>query len=1380
MQLRNCIAGLLALTACSPTETQNPISEAGSDQIVARDATVSLDGSASMDADGEVTTWVWTLLSAPIYSRAELSVDEENPALADFVADRDGVYTVSLQVMDNDGLKSIPDVIRITAQRPNERPIANISISGSAGVGETLVFDGTASTDPEESPLSYGFELVLAPKDSVSTLQESGGAFASLQPDVEGFYVVGLTVNDGLSDSIRTDVFIDLLNNSNEPPISVCGPPIIVDVGSPGVLDGSASLDPEGESLTYSWRLSAKPFGSAASIDNADQVLAQLNTDITGTYRGELTVNDGLFDSEPCEQEVVAEDAVVNQAPIADAGGIQSGKPGDVIVLDGSGSYDPDGDPLTITWALAALPAASTLTNADIANSNALNPTIVPDVEGRYTLRLNISDGALSSSDTADILIADNDAPVANAGADTTLALNDTATLDGSASSDPDGDPLSFLWSFLSVPNGSAITDVDISDPFSDTPSFTPDIAGQYSIRLSVTDGFSSSNDVVVVTANGSSSNNAPNADAGTDQQVSLGDVVQLDGSNSSDPDGDPLVYAWSFVTIPAGSALTDTNITGVFSDTASFTPDVAGIYVLGLGVFDGTDYGTDTVIIQVGSTTGNNAPIADAGADQTAQLGASITLDASGSSDADGDPLSYLWVFDQLPSGSTLTDIDIAQSGGAGARFTPDVAGVYTLLVGVSDGSDYDTDTVDITISTSSGNTAPTADAGVDQTLNLGDTANLDASASSDADGDPLTYAWVFDTKPSGSTLIDADISQSGIATASFTPDVAGVFTLRVAVSDGSDSDSDTLNITVNTTSTNTKPIADAGSNQTLTLGDTVNLDGSASSDADGDPLTYLWTLSSLPSSSQLNNADIANSSDVTASFVPDVQGVYSVRLRVGDGTEYATDALSLVVVGTNSPPTADAGANQSVNLGDTVNLDGTATTDPDGDPLTYQWLFASIPSTSTLTDADISSSTSTTPSFTPDAAGPYTIRLRVTDGIYPANDYVGVVVVGTNTAPTADAGGDLSASTGTLVTLDGSGSSDPEGDSLDFAWSLVAPAGSSAVLSDSTAERPSFIADVNGSYVAYLVVDDGSLYSSDVATVTASSTSANNRPSANAGVNQAQTLGSNIALDGSASSDPDGDPLSYQWTFARLPSTSALTDADINSSTSASANFTADVEGVYRIRLEVDDGQYSATDTTRVTVYASSSANAPPVADAGDALIVTLAANAQPDGSASFDPDGDPLVYDWSFSSLPTGSALTDADIQDYDTDSPTFTPDVSGIYILVLVVDDGLDTGFDNVVIRVLSGNTAPVADAGQSQSVSTGDTVSIDASNSSDADGDTLTYTWILTAPNGSTTSLASSTSASTTFRADISGEYELLLVVSDGQESDFDFLTVVAQ
>lgn len=130
-----------------------------------------------------------------------------------------------------------------------------------------------------------------------------------------------------------------------------------------------------------------------------------------------------------------------------------------------------------------------------------------------------------------------NAVPVANAGPDQTVRVMDTVYLDGSKSSDADRSVLQFEWQFESMPQGSK---AELKDSQSVFPSFVVDIPGSYVLRLGVTDGcFKSLPDRVTITTE----NSKPVANAGPDKTAALGSMVQLDGSKSSDVDGDALTY---------------------------------------------------------------------------------------------------------------------------------------------------------------------------------------------------------------------------------------------------------------------------------------------------------------------------------------------------------------------------------------------------------------------------------------------------------------------------------------------------------------------------------------------------------------------------------------------------------------------------------------------------------------------------------------------------------------------------------------------------------------------------------------------------------------------------------------------------------------------
>jgi chitinase len=145
----------------------------------------------------------------------------------------------------------------------------------------------------------------------------------------------------------------------------------------------------------------------------------------------------------------------------------------------------------------------------------------------------------------------ENSAPVANAGPAQTVFTQALVNLDGGGSTDGDGDALTFSWEFDSRPAGSGAT---LSGAASANPTFTPDVPGNYVIRLTVADAFpgSTGTDSVTVTAGVP----PPLANAGPDQGVSFSGpsvTVQLNGDASSDPSSLPLTYAWEILSfVPA------------------------------------------------------------------------------------------------------------------------------------------------------------------------------------------------------------------------------------------------------------------------------------------------------------------------------------------------------------------------------------------------------------------------------------------------------------------------------------------------------------------------------------------------------------------------------------------------------------------------------------------------------------------------------------------------------------------------------------------------------------------------------------------------------------------------------------------------------------
>jgi hypothetical protein len=537
-----------------------------------------------------------------------------------------------------------------------------------------------------------------------------------------------------------------------------------------------------------------------------------------------------------------------------------------------------------------------------------------------------------------------------------------------------------------------------------------------------------------------------------------------------------------SYVTYRAELQNTGTARTAVTASASSSTPAVQVVPGQGTIHFspvpaNGRVLSSDTFTILVDRTIPFDfavlqwnflGPVANAGPNQTARVGETVALNGSACTNPSGyGTLVYLWSFRSRPPGTTAV---LSNAYSVNPSFVVDVPGNYIIALTVSNGAGSDTALV--TVSTS--NSPPVANAGPNQTVHPGATVALNGSKSTDADGDPLTYAWTLITRPAGSV---AALTGSNTVAPIFVADKAGTYVAQLIVNDGR---SPSAPSTVTITTQNTPPVANPGSNAVATVNSLVQLNGSGSTDVDGDSLTYKWSINSAPTGS---TAALSNTTIVNPTFTPDRTGTYVIQLIVNDGKVDSAPATVSITTNPVTAPTAIAGQNQTVAHRATVTLHGSGT-DPQSLPLTFAWSLTTKPAGST---ASLSSATVANPSFVADLPGAYIAQLIVSNGVLSSPPAT-VTITTTNTPPVANAGFNQGVAVSALVTLNGSGSSDADLDPLTCSWSMISkPVGSTAALSGPLTNAPTFIADLAGTYVIQLIVNDGYV-NSEPATVTIS----------------------------------------------------------------------------------------------------------------------------------------------------------------------------------------------------------------------------------------------------------------------------------------------------
>lgn len=940
---------------------QLPTVTASNDEIITLPNSSTTLSAVASDPDGTITNYLWINLSGP--AAPTLGGATSNTlAVSGLVA---GTYVFRITVTDNNGGTSSDHVNVVVQTSTNINPVANAGSDISIFLPTNTVIISGSGTDADGTIAGYTWTQVAG---SAATLNNANTQTLTVSALVAGTYTFRLTVTDNAGGTGIHDVNVTVnLASSNQIPIANAGPDIALTLPNNSTnLIGSAS-DADGSISSYSW---IKLSGPTTTLSNENTPVLSIQDLVAGVYIFRLTVTDnvGAFASDNIQVTVFP--TSVNQSPVVTAGAdITLILPTNSTNLIGTAN-DPDGTISTYTWTKQIGPPV-TITGS---NSNTLSLSDL--VVGSYTFRITVIDnGGSSAFDEVTVIVlaaGSNKPPTVNAGIDKILFLpNNSINLLGSAS-DADGSISNYAWVKM---KGPAATLANQSTP---NLSLSNLVAGQYTFRLSATDnqgelGF----DEVNITVFPGTVNQAPIANAGSNQTIALPiSTATLNGSGF-DTDGSIASYNWTQILGPS-TILNNTNSPSLLIESLT-----DGVFQFQLIVTDNegaTGSGiAQIVVVPAGSP---QPPIANAGFDKVLNLPQDGTDIQGSGSDPDGSITSYAWVKKSGPAAGTLSGQNTSK-----LSLSNLIAGNYVFTLTVTDNDALtNSDDVRVTVLQPTVNNNPSVNAGTDQFIRQpANTGTLTANAS-DIDGSISTYLW---TKVSGPSVTLSGANTSSLSLSNL---VLGVYVFRVEVSDNNGATAtDDVMVSVSPPGVNQVPVVLAGSSQILTPPSTsATLTGSAS-DPDGSIKSVAWTLQNGP------NTPVLTGSNTTTLFVQNlVTGIYTFRLTATDlENASAFSETTVELKAGHLPPTVFAGNDTTLVLPDNFLTLGGMATPSEGFITTYEWTQTEGPVTTLIGEYPVVSLTDLLP-------GSYKFQLIATDNFgASASDDLIVTVGESNSNP-------------------------------------------------------------------------------------------------------------------------------------------------------------------------------------------------------------------------------------------------------------------------------------------------------------------------------------------------------------------------------------------
>jgi RHS repeat-associated protein len=709
---------------------------------------------------------------------------------------------------------------------------------------------------------------------------------------------------------------------------------------------------------------------------------------------------------------------------------------------------------------------------------------------------------------------------------------------------------------------------------------------------------------------------------------------------------------------VPLGGKTINLNVVGANPTSGSHSTNVSGQFEF---CYTGANVGSDTITATYENVSAtatfvwsppNSAPQVFAGSDQTIVLPNNANL--NGTVTDDGYPTNSLTgVWSKVSGGGVVT---FANPNSASTTAAFSTEGVYVLRLTASDMQFTSSDELTVTVNPAPPNSAPTVNAGSDQTAQMN--SNLVKNSSAEAD---LINGELPDwNEISGTNWTRKSGETSNAPAARF-----GEFVLAAGDEGQSELRQDidvrafTEAINAGTQSFEWKAFIRVGSEQNPDAGriifeyrDAANQNTIAALDSGAITTSDGWHLTE------------------DARVPPAGTGFIRIRLLAtrnsGATTDVFFDGLSL--------RTTEGGA--------AIKLTGAAADDglPAGGSLTTNWTRFSGAGAVVFSNAG---ALDTSAKFL--APGNYVLRLTATDGQLSATDEMIVSINAANQAPAVNAGADQAISLPATATLNGTATDD--GGNLRYRWTKVSGPGLVSI-SNAKALNPSVTFSLAGTYVLRLTAEDGELETSDEITVTVAPSPTNQPPTVDAGANQTAALPTNsVALNGAVTDDGlPNNSLSINWTKTSGAATVAFGNPN-NAATSA----TFSAAGSYVLRLTATDGQYTVWKEVVVTIYpeGGGGANQAPTVNVGADQTITVAQTAILEAQVSDDglPVGGSFSASWSKVSGTGNVAFSNSNqTATYANFSQT------GTYVLRLTVSDSQLSASDDVTVTVVDNQPA----------------------------------------------------------------------------------------